>query len=131
MFDSSMPMDKREQLFNFTFQALDPAKCNLEFITSQMIDKADGIKLWENIERRFKLAEKNEFDCDDLKSEFKEITKNPSETNEAYLKRVEKKVSYLASHNIYPSYPEQAVVLLEGLTSEFLVDEPVVQIRTG
>ena len=114
-FDSNMSMEKREQLFNLTFQALDPAKCNLEFITSQMIDEGDGLKLWESIERRFKMAEKSEFDRDDLKSEFKSITKNPSESNDTYLRRVEKKLAYLASHDINPTYKEQAVVLLEGL----------------
>ena len=130
MFNPNMNDEQRIQLFNLTLQALDPGKCNLEFITTAMINKANGLKLWETIERRFGVIEKNEFDKDDLKSDFKAMTKQSNENHEAYLKRIEKKLSYLAIHNIQPSYREQAVVLLEGLKSEYLI-EPIVQIRTG
>lgn len=66
-FDPNMSGDKCIQLFNLTLQALDPIKCNMEFISTQMINEADNPHLWECTGRRFKLAEKNDFDKDELK----------------------------------------------------------------
>ena len=49
IFSTFMLMEKSTQRFNITHQALDPAKCNLEFIKRQMIDTSDGLHLWEMI----------------------------------------------------------------------------------
>ena len=50
-----------------TYQALDQSKCNLEFISTSMINAADGLQLWRTIEERFKASQKNDFDKDDIK----------------------------------------------------------------
>ena len=122
-------MEKNTELFNMTYQALD-SKLNLEFITTQMINEADRLKLWQLIEKRFQLAPKNEFNKDELKNEFKTMTIGYNESKSEFLKRLEKKLAVLATHEIIPSPAESAVVLLEGLKSTNLKD-PIVQIRSG
>ena len=130
IFNTNISSSKNIHLFNMTYQALDQSKCNLEFISTSMINAADGLQLWNTIEERFKASQKNDFDKDDIKAEFKAMKKGQREKNTDFLTRVEKKISYLAINDIYPSATEQAVVLLEGLQSEYLAD-PVVQLRTG
>jgi hypothetical protein len=125
--DPDMPPAKRAQLFNITVQALDP-KLNLEFITTDLIETADGIHLWDLILQRFKPALKGTFEKEDLKIEFRNMHKNEKETNQGFLKRVEQKLAYLQLHNLYISDAEKAVALLEGLRSEYLI-QPVVQLR--
>ena len=57
------------------------------------------------------------------------LTLGPQEKHNTFLKRVEKKLTCLALHQIYPAQAKQVVVLLEGLKSDHLI-EPVVQLRT-
>ena len=129
-FDPQMSGEKRIQLFHMTYQSLDPAKLNLEFITQQMIEEGDGLKLWEKLESRFSTTHKSNFDKDELRNEFKTMTKGSNESNEGFLSRVEKKLTTLHQHHIYPTPVEQAVVLLEGMKSTHL-NEAIVQLRTG
>jgi deoxyuridine 5'-triphosphate nucleotidohydrolase len=107
--------------------ALDP-KLNLEFITTELIETADGIQLWNLILQRFKPALKGTFEKEDLKIEFRNMHKNEKETNTAFLKRIEQKLAYLQLHNLHISDAEKAVALLEGLRSAYLI-QPVVQLR--
>ena len=95
-----------------------------------MINTANGLELWKLIEERFKMSQKNDFDKDEIKAEFKAMKRGTREKDNDFLARVEKKITYLAINEIYPSATEQAVVLLEGLQSEYLAD-PVVQLQTG
>ena len=130
IFSNNLTDEKKTQLFNITHQALDPTKCNLEFITRALIDESDGLKLWSLLEQRFQTSPKNDFDKDDLRNEFKSMKQGVKETSEDYLKRVEKKIAYLDQYDIHPTAAEQVVVLLEGMASSVLLD-PVVQLRTG
>ena len=102
----------------------------MEFITRALIDESDGLKLWQLLEQRFQTSPKNDFDKDDLRNEFKSMKQGVKESAEDFLKRVEKKIAYLDQYEIQPTAAEQAVVLLEGLASNVLLD-PVVQLRTG
>jgi hypothetical protein len=125
--DPNLSIDKKATLFNITVLALDP-KLNLEFITTDLIETADGIHLWELILHRFKPALKGTFEKEDLKIEFRNMQKNDKESNTAFLKRMEQKLAYLQLHDLHPSDAEKAVALLEGLRSEYLI-QPVVQLR--
>jgi deoxyuridine 5'-triphosphate nucleotidohydrolase len=125
--DLELTAEKKAQLFNLTVTALDP-KLNLEFITTDLIETADGLHLWELILHRFKPALKGTFEKEDLKIEFRNMHKNDKETNTGFLKRIEQKLAYLQLHNLYLSDAEKAVALLEGLRSEYLI-QPVVQLR--
>ena len=90
-----------------------------------MIEERDGLKLWDKLEARFSTTHKNDFDKEDLLNEFKTMSKGSNENIEAFLSRVEKKLTTLHQHHIYPSQVEQAVVLLEGIKSKH------VQLQTG
>ena len=125
--DPNLSLEKRASLFSLIHDALPQSKLNLEFITDEMIKNADGLALWHNCAKRFAPTKKGHYEKEELKSEFKSMTKNPTESNSSFLKRIEQKVNELKQYGINLQAHEQALTLLKGLKSESL-KTPIVAI---
>ena len=125
--DTSLAKDKKAVLFNLIHDALPASQLNLEFITDTMIENADGIALWEQCSKRFAPTKKGYYDREELKEEFKSMVKEDKETNENFLKRLEKKANELTREGIELRPHVKALTLLKGLRSECL-KTPIVSI---
>jgi hypothetical protein len=66
----TLDQEKSANLFSMTMLALDPKYNNIEFITTAMINKSDGVELWRLIIQRFKPATRGTFEKEDLKLDF-------------------------------------------------------------
>ena len=116
----NLPKEKKAALFSLIHDALPNNKLNLEFITKTMIRNADGLSLWTTCGVRFAPKKKGHYEKEELKNEFKTLSKNDNETNSSFLRRIEQKANELTLHGINLQAHEKALTLLKGLTSEYL-----------
>ena len=85
-----------------------------------MIRNADGLSLWTTCGVQFAPKKKRPYEKEELKNEFKTLSKNDNETNSSFLRRIEQKANELTLHGINLQAHEKALTLLKGLTSEYL-----------
>ena len=122
-----MSRQQNRELFKITRHALSTA-LDTTFITTECIKSADGLKLWETLEQRFKPLPKDEIEKIDFQTEFTKLSRHPNETHENFLIRFDKFVSEMAYFSMKPSTLHQVLVFLDGL-KEPLLGDPICTIR--
>ena len=124
---SVLPKAENQELFRMTKSALS-TKLNTRFITVDMIRRADGLHLWNELTHRFKPLNKDAIELSDMQANFTTFSKFPNETDDMYVTRFEETVQQMEYFHIKPSQHLQVIVFLSGLKDSRLQD-PIMQLR--
>ena len=123
----NLSRQESQELFRLTRAALS-TKLNTNFITVEIIKKADGIALWDMLIQRFQLAEKDDIELDDMKANFRNFAMLSRESDENNVQRFEKQINDMEHFNIKPSQQLQVIIFLSGLKDPKLA-QPIMQLR--
>ena len=85
-FKSTLAREESQELFRLTKNAISN-KLNTTFLTVDILQKADGIFLWELLIARFKPATKDEIELEDLRAAFTAFSRNKNEREDNYIQR--------------------------------------------
>ena len=123
------PLSRQEsqELFRLTRNSLS-TKLNTNFITVDILKKADGRLLWDMVLQQFKPVEKDAIELSEMTTKFTSFKIKPGETDDAYIQRFDNSVAEMDFFNVKPSIQLQTIVLLNGLQNEHLI-EPIMHIR--
>ena len=127
IFKSDLSHQQNRELFKITRHALSTT-LDTNFITTEIIQTADGLNLWKTLETRFKPLDKDEIEKIDFQTDFMKLKRNNNETHELFLTRFEKFISEMKYFNVCPSTLHQVLVFLDGLNEPLLCD-PICTIR--
>ena len=83
---SHLSVTHNQELFRLTKKSLS-SKLNTNFITVDVLNRADGLQLWGMLIDEFQPLPKDELELEDMKHKFLELSKFPSELDQAYLDR--------------------------------------------
>ena len=86
VFQTNLSIRDKQELFRMTKKALS-TKLNTNFITVDVINRADGIQLWDMILQEFQPLPKDEMELEDMKQAFLNLSKSTTENDQTYLER--------------------------------------------
>lgn len=86
--DPSINKEKSAILFNMLMTALDQKQTSLEFITTSMMNRSDGVALWTLITNRFSLPIIGTFEKEELKLDFHAMNIGNKGSHETFLKHI-------------------------------------------
>ena len=103
-------------------------KLDTTFITIDVLNRADGLKLWDMIIEEYRPTPKDELELDDLKQSFLQLSILTNENDAAHIERFQKKIKMMEHYDITPSQPQQVIVFLKGLKDNRLT-APILELR--
>ena len=127
IFKSHLSTSDNHELFRMTRKALSN-KLDTAFITIDVLNRADGLTLWEMIVEEYRPTPKDQMELDDLKQSFLQLTKLPNELDAAYMERFQQKIKTMEHYDITPSQQQQVIIFLKGLKDTRLTT-PILELR--
>ena len=127
-FQTDLSIQDKQELFRMTKKALS-TKLNINFITVDVINRADGLQLWDMIIKEFQPFPKDEMELEDMKQDFLRLSKATAESDQTYLERFQSVIKSMEHYHVAPSDYQQVIVFLKGLKDSRLT-QPILELRT-
>ena len=124
---STLSTRDNQELFRMTKKALSH-KLDTTFITIDILNRADGLKLWDMIIDEYKPTPKDTLELDDLKQSFLQLSKFGNENDNTYLERFNQTIKTMEHYKITPSQQQQVIIFLKGLKDRRLTT-PILELR--
>ena len=104
------------------------SKLNTNFINVDVLNRADGLQLWQMIIQEFQPLPKDEMELEDIKQEFLKLSKFSGESDQAYLEQFQLKIKSMEHYHIAPPQHQQVIIFLKGFKDARLTT-PILELR--